>query len=176
MEGSLDVSSGSVRVKRDDGFYVRFYPGSYRTRFTDQGDRIYFTIDRKGVSTGVTVIVPRGQQIPDNGQIQIDSTRTGQGFDIVGSAATKTEDSALVRTDESCIYYRREWVCDHRPHGNYCRWEDVPYQGWRDVEYFDRVRTKDVLLTLDSPGIGSGSFAGRDITRERIYTYVGRCY
>lgn len=176
MEGDLSVSTGALRVKRDDGFYVRFYPGNYRTHFENKGRTLYFTIDRKGIDTGVTVDVPNGQEIPENGAIFIESTKSGQAFDIWGDSQTKVTESAMINDHESCTYYRREWVCEHTPHGRYCHWEEVPYRGWRSVEYYFRTREQQVSMTLNSPGNGSGDFSGTERSSEKIYTYVGSCY
>lgn len=176
MDAELVVGTGALRVKRDDGFYVRFYPGKYRTHFENKGRRLYFTIDRNGIDTGVTVEVPRGQEFGDNGAIDIRSTQTGQAFDITGVSTTQIAESSTTREHESCVYYRREWVCEHTPRGRFCHWEDVPYRGWRSVEYYYRTREQEISMTLNSPGNGSGDFQGREVNRQKVYTYEGACY
>jgi hypothetical protein len=177
MSGTLEVKTGSLRVQRvDDKMKVHFYPGRYKTDITFQDRKAYVKIERKDILTYAEMALPAGTEIPDNGEIFIDGAKAGQTFSIRGTSATVRDDSAKQRGHESCVYYRREWVCHgHRRH-RYCDWETVPVHGEQEVEYFFRTTTRTLALGLDSNTGGVADFNGKSTDKDKIYTHKGDCY
>ena len=190
IEGTLVMPDQPLRVKRDDGFKVRFYKGDYpmKVSLAKNKKSIHVQIDRKGITTHVTLKVPPGAQVPENGRFELLGKNSGQTFDVAGNVKTTKVQSESIQEWEGCIYYRDEYVCRRRrdrrhprrddrrrPPRRECRWERVPVEGSRDVEFHYLTTTVRFSSQLSSPGEGTGTFAGRKVNREKIYTYRGRC-
>lgn len=174
VDGTLEVQQGALKVVRTDGFKARFYQGKYTSQLSFQSGKLYLVIHRKDVRTDAELKLPAGFALPENGDFKIDGVKAGQAFNVDGTIGTAITDSLPRREYESCTYYRREWVCEGR-YDEYCRWEDVPVQGDREVEYFVRTKTVTLAIDLPSPGEGRATFAGAERSSKKIYTYEGRC-
>lgn len=176
MTGTLKVDSGSLRVQRDDGFKVHFYQGQYPMEIQFKSGKAYLSITRKDIKTDVIVNIPNGSSIPDNGEIKIEGTKSGQTFDIGGQISTDIQNSQNVSELESCTYVRQVWVCRYQGHHQYCSWEDELAQGYRSVDYYYQTKNVQLSLELDSNNGGNAQFDGRSSGRQKIYTYQGQCH
>ena len=172
----LTVGDKPLRVQRDDNMKVRFYQGQYPIQLSMSRGQISMRVNRKEVWTDVTLNVPSGTPIPENGDFNLPGSASGQTFDVSGNIATKREQSETMKGWESCIYYRDEYVCRGRGRDRYCRWERVAATGSQPVEFHFMTTTVDVNATLASPGEGEGKLAIHNVDREKIYTYRGECY
>ena len=175
MNGVVEVQSGSLRVMRDDGMKVNFYPGRYHSQISLEGGRLFLMIDRLNVRTDATIVLPSGTQIPENGALEIDGFKTGQTFAARGTIRTSKERSANVKDTESCVYQRESWVCGGYGSDYRCEWVSRPVPGFRPVEYFFETRTVALDLQLDSRNGGVSSFSGKDMDRRKLYTFQGNC-
>ncbi len=175
MDGSLDVTEGALKVIRTDGFKARFYVGKSPAQVTFTNGKLYLTVTRKDVRTDAELTLPRGTVIPENGEVTIDGSKAGQTFNVAGSISTERKDSPKYNDYEACTYYRREWVCEGYGRDQYCRWEEVPVRGDREVEYYFQTKTVSYALGLASPGEGRARFDGQATSSKKIYTYEGRC-
>lgn len=175
LDGSLEVTEGALKVVRTDGFKARFYAGKYPAQVTFNNGKLYLTVTRKDVRTDAELTLPRGTTIPANGTIAIDGVKAGQAFNVDGTIATDVKDSPKYNDYEACTYYRREWVCEGYGRDEYCRWEDVPVRGDREVEYYFQTKTVTYALNFPSPGEGKARFGGQATSTKKIYTYEGRC-
>jgi hypothetical protein len=176
MEGTLSVSNGSLRVVRDDGFKVHFYPGKYQSEIELQDDRALIVVYRNGIRTDINLNYPRGTRLPDSGHISIDGATTGQTFSISGDRSVTTTDSNPVRTWEDCTFSRTEWVCEGYGRHQRCEWRSVRYRGTQDVEYFVRTMDVDLQLGLKSNNGGLAEFAGQTSRQNKIYLFRGQCF
>lgn len=176
MPGTLQVTKDSLRILRDDGFKTHFYQGQYSADLTIKNQKLYLTVERKGVTTNATMKIPAGTSIPTNGAFSIAGTTTGQTFDVNGDITTKEDTTSPERSHEACTYYRDEWVCYGYGRERQCYWESVAYQGYQEVEYYFLTRTVTLASLLRSNNGGEGHFNGRTSERKKIYTYRGPCY
>jgi hypothetical protein len=176
VSGALEVKSGSLRLKREDGFKTHFYPGKYGSELTFKDKKAYLTLHRKGIRTDAILTFPAGSQIPENGKISLDGFRTGQTFRIDGDITTLVSRTQNVREREGCTYYRREWVCRGWGYDRYCDWEMYPVDGLREVEYFFQTKKVSLALELSSDNQGKAVFNGTETAKKKIYTYEGACY
>ncbi|HEY8280014.1 MAG TPA: hypothetical protein VIH99_10335 [Bdellovibrionota bacterium] len=174
--GTLEVKSGSLRVQRDDGMKVHFYPGKYAAQFTIANRKAYLYVTRKDILTEAAIQLPSGAQFPENGAVNIDGFRTGQTFAIKGNVSTVRDQTPSRRETESCVYYRTEWVCHGYGYDSWCDWEDIAVPGYREVEFHYLTKTQTLALDLDSRNGGASVFNGRSVDRQKIYTYQGQCY
>lgn len=176
VDGTLSVKSGSLRVKRDDGFKVSFYEGNYRAELNFADRKAYLTVHRNDIRTDATLDFPAGASIPENGVIDLDGFKTGQTFKINGSIRTIKDETPTQRESEACTYYERRWVCEGYGRRRHCYWENVPVQGYRTVEFYYLTKTSTLDLSLNSNTGGPVDFDGRSVSRKKIYTYEGVCY
>lgn len=176
MEGIYEVTNGSLRILRNDGFKTHFYPGKYKGEINFKEGKAFLRLDRNEISTDATLTFPAGAQIPDNGEIFLDGYRTGQTFRIGGTISTARSQTSPERGSEGCTYCRREWVCRGWGRDRYCRWEEVPTQGYRTVEFFYLTKTVTLALDLESNNEGKGKFNGRETSKRKVYTYEGECF
>ena len=175
VDGVLEVKSGSLRVTREDGMKSHFYTGKYPAQIEFRDKAAYLTITRKDVRTDAVLKYPEGAQVPASGEISLDGSKTGQTFSIGGTIATHVENSETYQDQESCTYYVREWVCEGYGHDRYCYWADIPVQGLRRVEYHFVTKTVTLQLNLSSNNGGASEFNGQKVTKNKVYTYEGRC-
>lgn len=176
IDGTVEVKSGSLRVMREDGMKVNFYPGKYKAQVSFDRDKAYLMVERKDVRTDAVVKFPANAQVPENGAVSIDGFATGQTFSINGDISTQRDRSETMRDREACTYQRQEWVCHGWGHHRECGWETVVIQGSRHVEFFYETKTVKLALNFDSRNGGVSSFAGQSVDRKKEYTYVGECY
>lgn len=176
MEGIYEVTSGSLRILRSDGFKTHFYPGKYKGSLSFEEKKAFLQLERKDIRTDATLLFPAGAGVPENGEIFLDGYRTGQTFRIAGNIRTERSQSPLERGNEGCTFYRREWVCRGWGPDRYCRWEEVPRQGYRVVEFYYLTKTITLALDLESNNEGKAKFNGRETSKRKIYTYEGDCF
>lgn len=176
LDGTLDVKSGSLRVMREDGMKVSFYPGKYKAQVSFDRDKAYLMVERKDVRTDAVVKFPAGAQVPENGAVRIDGFATGQTFSMAGEISTVRDRTETERGFEGCTYSRRDWICHGWGHHRECGWETIVINGSREVEFHYETKTVNLSLKLDSRNGGDSSFGGRSVSRKKEYTFVGECY
>ncbi len=177
MQGNLVVRSGALRVQREDGFKVRFYSGTYRSEVDFGSGILNLTVYRKDVRTDIPIRLPIGNGLPENGEFDWSPEQLRQTFSLKGTVSTTRSQTSTIHDIESCVYYRREWVCEgHGHHGGRCHWEEVPVQGTRDVEYYFLTTSVQLSCILRSSADGQGELTTQSVNREKIYTFRGECY
>lgn len=121
--------------------------------------------------------IPKGKEIPQNGAFALSAKESGQPFDLSGENKTTVTESDQERGQESCQEQVRERVCGYR--GNppqYVCWDEIRYrQGWMDVEYYFRTTRQEMTAQIQQNAELTASFAGARSSDEKIYTYRGFC-
>lgn len=174
IPGTLEVSNGSFRVKREDGMKVNFYAGKYKSDLSWDRGTLHLMVERKEVRTDAELSLAGG--IPENGAVEIDGFRTGQTFAVKGTISTVRQSTESVREQESCVWYRQEWICHGWGPHRQCGWEQIAVQGWKPVEFHFETKTVRLDLALDSRNGGVSAWRGQETDRRKVYTFQGQCY
>ncbi|MFN9068951.1 MAG: hypothetical protein ACK5V3_17125, partial [Bdellovibrionales bacterium] len=125
--------------------------------------------------------VPKGMDIPENGQFSLTSAQSGQPFHLVANIKTEIRDTQPRRELESCTYQRWEVVCaPNGPNGQVtCSQQPVTAWGRRSVLYFDRFFKRDLKAELFDKAEQTVKLAtsqGLNQTVQRIVLQQGTCY
>ena len=156
-------------------------PGEYRTDFSFRSKReVLLSIRTSKYNVEeVTVKIPEGKVIPQYaGEFQLSSSESGQPWNLRGIVDTEEEDSSLTYTTESCTYTRRVWECHWNGSNQVCNWVYRTYFGYREVEFYFHETTTNLSLNYYNSSNRAliAKFKGDRKTREKIYTYEGRCF
>lgn len=153
---------------------VTINPGQYQAKINFLS-KTKFEIEVKSNQTKkFQVKIPSNLEIPNNGEFQIPSNKSGQNFDLVGAVKTIQEKSRPQREWETCPVVRDEVICG--PQG--CIPVRREYWGRREVEYRIVKTDQSILVNILAKNATDllAQFQGRDVSQYREYTYQGFCY
>ncbi|MCO4794851.1 MAG: hypothetical protein KC493_14120 [Bacteriovoracaceae bacterium] len=114
-----------------------------------------------------------------NGNVFFSASEVGQPYDVSTTVSSDVSESDSRAGRETCSYREAYQVCyPDRQGRTRCHTEYRTVNGYRRVQYRVRTIDKSLLINLFSPGteMAKASFSGRDISKSRIYEYVGQCY
>ena len=156
-------------------------PGEYRTNFSFQSKREVLLSIRtsKYDVEEISITIPEGKNIPQYaGEFELSSNESGQPWNLRGLLDTEEEDSQLTYTTESCTYTKRVWECHWNGNSQVCGWKLRTFFGHREVEYYFHYTTTNLSISYFDPSNRDliAQFKGDRKTREKIYTYQGRCF
>lgn len=141
--------------------------------------RLEITNPLEKKTTQVSFKVPKGAPLPqENGEFELDSTLSGQPYNVKGSINTEYVDSEEKWDWERCTYNVRRQECRYDQYGRpYCYWVDYSVDGQREVRFIEREATQEINFNLYSADLSrtAGTFNGTDISVERVYKYQGIC-
>lgn len=149
--------------------------GQHETSLDFKKDRVVATIKTADGNLKVELAVPKGAQIPDNGNFELRSSQTGQPFDILGAVQTKVTNSPTQTGYEACQVQDYTHICD--PRG--CHAVPIVRQGNRFIEFY--FRDTDRAMQFDMTAISNvqdkySRFDGRSQTREKVLIRTGPCF
>jgi hypothetical protein len=173
LSGQLNVSQEfAVLVK---GKTKQVPVGNYDTSLDFKRDKIKVKIELASGSIKLDLDVPKGTQLPSNGNFELLSGQTGQPFDVLGDVATKVSESGPQSQYESCQYQTYDTVCDQ----NGCHYIPVTRNGSRYIEFFVRQTDSTMNFDIAEPSQvkkTKAHFVGTSRTSERIITRAGQCF
>ena len=119
--------------------------------------------------------VPRGFELPYEGEIYLASDQTGQPMDIRGTILVEQEQSEEYSAIENCSYSVLEYVSTDE--GTYCRTANYDDGEFRARYYFMVTETQLWLEFLVSGGSPSlGNFSSSIFEQDKVYTYQSTCF
>lgn len=118
----------------------------------------------------------------EEGDFYISYDETRQNYDVKGHVKTKMlQEPVLVKTYESCTYYRDQYqcrrFCDSYGCYNRCRHYPVRYRGQRYVEYNKTQKVYYLTARLLMPNTDDmvASYKGKAVKPNIDYLFQGRC-
>lgn len=149
--------------------------GQHDTSLDFKKNKVVATIKTGDSSLKVELSVPKGAQIPSNGNFELKSVQTGQPFDVLGTVQTAVTDSRRYSGMEGCQKQDYQTICDAKG----CYVVPITRQGNRHVEFFYRDTDQAMQLDMTATGEVNNKYAhfdGRVRYTEKIVTYEGACF
>lgn len=180
FKGSLQVEQ-TLTVKNSNNKLISINPGSYSINSKVTSKKVEITIPTaQNQKQNLTLIIPKGFKIPQNGPFELTSVQSGQPFDLKAIIETKITESAPKRDFESCRAQRWESVCGpFGPSGEItCHQRPVTYWGRRSVTYIERQYIRNLTAQWIPKGteIPAAVSISQNQESERIYLQQGTCF
>lgn len=168
--GTLNVFK-SFSATTEDGAQT-IAAGSYDTSLNFKKKEVIATLKSSGSETKISIKIPKGTSIPDNGTFEITSAQSGQPFGVTG--VNKTDETRSENRTEytSCQYTRYENYCT--PQGCYTR--PVTVWGQQNTEYYMSTVKRDMQLDLNSDVDAVAHFSGASNTTQKIVVRQSPCW
>ncbi len=122
--------------------------------------------------------VPKGTVFPEgSGEFYLNSTQSGQHYDIEGKVQANHVDSQETWKTETCSYQVQRQECYYNGYQHVCRIVTYTMSGWRDVRFFVRTTTRETNISLfrSNKTVQAAKFSSVEETVQRVYTYTGHC-
>ena len=180
FKGSLQVGE-VLTVKNTRNKLVPLNPGAYSIDFKVSAKKVEITIPTaQNQKQNITLSIPKGLEIPQNGPFELTSVQSGQPFDLKANVETRISESAPQRDLENCTAQRWENVCAPTgPRGEItCSQRPVTYWGRRSVTFIERQYTRNLKAQWIPKGIDKAVAVSTSQNQEfeRIYLQQGACY
>ncbi|MBC7466085.1 MAG: hypothetical protein H7256_08835 [Bdellovibrio sp.] len=168
--GTLNVLK-SFSATTEDGTQT-IAVGSYDTSLNFKKKEVIATLKSAGKSTKISINIPKGTSIPDNGTFEIKSSQSGQPFGVTG--VNKTDETRSENRVEyiSCQTTRYENVCT--PQGCFTR--PVNVIGQQQTEYYMSTVKRDMQLDLNADVDAVAHFAGVSNTTQKVIVRQSPCW
>ena len=147
--------------------------GSYDTGLEFDRDKVIVTLKIGDNKTEFKINLPRGTEIPNNGNFEIKAAQSGQDFDVLGNNKTIEKRSQTTREWQSCQVQSRPQCgprgCNYPP----------PRWGQKYVEYYLRTVTQDIKIDLTAIGNIAdklAEFDGHNSFTQKVILNENQCF
>lgn len=145
--------------------------GTFKTSLDFKRKQVIATIKQDSKEVKITIQIPKGSSIPDNGTFEIKSAQSGQPFDIAGINKTDSQDSDRRSEYTSCQYQTYQQICN--PQG--CQTVPVTRWGTQFTDYYVRTTHEQMQFDMTDSSATVAHFAGEASWSEKIVTYRSQC-
>lgn len=172
MDGTTQVYKSFSAVTGDSTQVVA--AGTYETALNFKRKEVIATLKTGHDDIQISIRIPKGTSIPDNGSFEFKSEQSGQPFDLTGVNKTDVTNSNRQTEYSSCQYTRYENYCT--PQGCYTRPVTVWGRQFTDFYY----RTTDQTMQFNINGKAAkdllAHFAGHAKYTEKVIVQQSQCW
>lgn len=111
-------------------------------------------------------------KIPANGNFKVSASHWNQNYDLVGNSETVVAVGPLSHAFESCVERIPYTVCDSR---GVCHVVYQDHHGTRHAEFREETTSQLIEIDLEKNGIDQAKLTGNNVSKQRLYEYVGPC-
>jgi hypothetical protein len=181
FKGTLKIDQ-TLKVKNTKNRMINLNPGNYTAdiNVSSKAVEVVVPVSRRDKQI-FKLAIPKGMDLPENGQFTLTSAQSGQPFHLVADVMTEIRDTLPRRDIESCTYQRWETICTPTgPNGQVvCSQQPVTAWGRRMVVYFDRFFKRDlkaVIFENESLQTKLAISQGLNQSVQRIFLEQGTCF
>ena len=147
--------------------------GAYDTGLEFDSDKVTVLLKTESDKIEFKINVPRGTQIPNNGNFEIKAAQSGQDFDVLGNNKTVEKRSQTTQEWESC---QIQSTPQCGPQG--CNFPP-PHFGQKYTEYYLRTVTQDMKIELSAIGNVAdkvAEFDGHNSFTQKVIVNENQCF
>jgi hypothetical protein len=170
-----------LTVKNTRNKLIPLSPGAYSLDIKVTAKKVEVTIPTaQNQKQNLSLSIPKGLEIPQNGPFELTSAQSGQPFDLKAMVETRITESAPQRDLENCTAQRWETVCGpFGPRGEVsCQQQPVTYWGRRSVTFIERVYARNLKAQWIPKGTEKSvaESVSQNQEFERVYLQQGACF
>jgi hypothetical protein len=178
IESHMAVSK-AFKVEMDGSGPRLLEAGEYPATLNVNANRVKITLkDDQQHQVSFRLKLPKGLQIPTNGEIMLSPEQSGQPFETRVGITTNLTKSETRREYESCTIQETEFYCSvvGNPPQNVCQPVYRTRWGSKPVEYYMETTDRKIETTLHQNGEEVAQMEGSRRDREAVYTFQGLCF
>lgn len=172
MDGTLNVFKTFTATTNNGSESIA--SGDYHTSLNFKRKEIIATLNAGDRTIQMTIKIPKGSSLPDNGAFNLTSTQIGQPFNIAGTNQSSEERSDMRYEYNSCQYTRYEQWCT--PQGCYTR--PVTVWGQQRTQYYFSTVNRHLQFDMKEDNLNGplAHFAGSSESTQKVIVNQSPCW